>query len=75
MRDPGKKQALYILTREDGDRIDHLIGVLSMAITELLLSKRIHIPHTPDLLAAENQLMDEKNDISGELTQSGVDDY
>ena len=69
-----KKQPLYILTPDDADRIDHLLGVLSTAITELLLSKRIHVPQTPQLLPAENQLFNERNDIAAEANLAGVFD-
>jgi hypothetical protein len=73
----GRKKQIYILTPEDSDRIYHLLGVLGMAIVELLLSKRVEIPDTPELLPAENQLMNERNDIAGEFTKSGVysDDF
>ena len=59
-----RKRNIYILTPEDADRIDHLLGVLSMAITELMLAKRVAIPDSPQFLPAENQLMDEAAEIS-----------
>jgi hypothetical protein len=70
-----RNQSLYVLTPEDGDRIDHLLGVLATAISELLVAKRIIIPTTPDILPAENQLYDEKNDLSRETIQSESYDF
>ena len=55
---------IYILSPEDADRIDHLLGVLSMAITELMLAKRVAIADSPFSLPAETQLMDEAAEIS-----------
>ena len=65
-----KETVIYVLTREDVDRIDHMFGVLSMAITELLIAKRIEIPNTPDYLPAEKQFWDEVTEISGEATNN-----
>ena len=59
-----RPRLIYILTPEDADRIDHLIGVLSMAITELMVAKRVAIPDSPDYLPAETQLMGEAEEIS-----------
>lgn len=73
MYEPKKGQTLYILSPEDGDRIDHLLGVLSMAVAELLAAKRVTIPNTPECLPAEAQLQDEQNEISKEATKS--EDY
>ena len=70
MHPPRSTQTLYILTGEDGDRIDHLIGVLATAVAEMLVAKRIKVPKTPDLLPAEDQLMNENNDLSGAATQA-----
>lgn len=72
-----RTQNLYVLTPEDGDRIDHLLGVLAMAITELLLSKRIKIPETPNMMPAEEQLMDERCDVGSEFMKSDAynDDF
>lgn len=59
-----RPRLIYILTPEDADRIDHLIGVLSMAITELMVAKRVAIPDSPEYLPAETQLMGEAAEIS-----------
>ena len=75
MKNQTKKQPIYILSPEDADRIDHLIGVLSTAITELFVAKRVHIPIAPEWLPAEEQLMDEKNELSGEAVRSGAYDF
>lgn len=64
-----------MLTPQDGDHIDHMLGVLSVAISELLASKRIHIPESPHILPAEEQLYREKNDITGEMIRSDPHDY
>lgn len=67
-----KKQSIYILTSEDVDRIDHLIGVVATAVSELLVAKRVRIPSAPEWLPAEEQLLDEMNDLSSEVDQSRV---
>lgn len=59
-----RPRLIYILSPEDADRIDHLLGVLSMAITELMVAKRVAIPDSPEYLPAETQLMDEAEEIS-----------
>ena len=69
-----RTKTIYVLTPDDLDRIDHLLGVLSVAVTELFLSKRIKIPDTPDMLPAEEQLMNERNEIGAEATKSGAFD-
>jgi hypothetical protein len=64
MRRKKRPRSIYVLSPEDADRIDHLIGVLSMAITELMIAKRVAIPDSPEYLPAETQLMDEAREIS-----------
>lgn len=63
-RRKNRQRNIYILTPEDADRIDHLLGVLSMAITELMVAKRVAIPDSPEYLPAETQLMNEAEEIS-----------
>jgi len=66
MRESKRGRTFYVLTPDDGDRIDHLFGVLSMAITELLLAKKIQVPRSPERIPSGDQLMSEKNDIAKE---------
>ena len=68
-----KKQSIYILTSEDVDRIDHLIGVVATAVSELLVAKRVRIPSAPEWLPAEEQCKSSTCPVIERLSCSDVE--